>query len=265
VHVVARSGRIAALLHDSYLLGATPAGVDDVVAAAPAARQAVVPGLVLAGARPGAVRVVAPGGSEAVARVHLVGPQGDVALPAGGVVTVPPGGVADVPLTGVAAGAYAAVVDADVPVLAGAVVVRSGPPAGALRRARSDVGWAAATGPLTGDGVTVVPRGAATAQASLVLTAPLAAAVTVREVGADGRQVRASTVQVSSGTTVVVALDAAAAALALRSDGPVHAAVVTEVPDPGGELVAVLPVAPAVDAVRVAPPAVEDPALGPRR
>jgi hypothetical protein len=64
---------------------------------------------------------------------------------------------------------------------------------------------------------------------------------------------------------VVVALDDSAAALALHADGPVHAAVVTEVPDPGGVLVSVLPVAPAVDAARVAPPAVEDPTLGARR
>ena len=265
VHVVVRSGRVGALLHDSYLRGTTPAGVDDVVGAAPAARQAVVPGLLLAGPAPGTVRVVAPGGSEAVARVHLVGAHGDVSLPAGGVVTVPAGGVADVPLTGVAPGAYAAVVEADVPVLAGAFITRSGRPAGALRRAPGDVGWSAATAPLTGDGVTVVPRGAATAQARLLLTAPLAATVTVTQVRADGRELRSSPVQVASGTTAVVALDGPAAALALHADGPVHAAVVTEVPDPAGALVAVLPVTPAVDAARVAPPALEDPALGARR
>lgn len=127
------------------------------------------------------------------------------------------------------------------------------------------MGWSAATAPLTGDGVTVVPRGAATAQARLLLTAPLAATVTVTQVRADGRELRSSPVQVASGTTAVVALDGPAAALALHADGPVHAAVVTEVPDPAGALVAVLPVTPAVDAARVAPPALEDPALGARR
>ncbi len=53
VHVVARSGRIAPVLHDSYLRGATPAGVDDVVAAAAPSRHAVVPGVVLGRPGPG--------------------------------------------------------------------------------------------------------------------------------------------------------------------------------------------------------------------
>ncbi|MGZ4625426.1 MAG: DUF5719 family protein, partial [Kineosporiaceae bacterium] len=103
VHVVARRGRVAPLLHDSSLQGTTPAGVDDVTVAAPAARHLTVPALVVPAAVAGGaastvtVRVVAPGVDDAVVHLRLVGPAGDVDLPGDGVVTVPAGGVADVP------------------------------------------------------------------------------------------------------------------------------------------------------------------------
>jgi hypothetical protein len=270
VHVVARSGRIAPVLHDSYLRGATPAGVDDVVAAAAASRHAVVPGVVLgtsgAGAAPApVVRVVAPPGADAVVTVHLSGRLGDVPLPAGGVVTVPAGGVADVPLTGVAPGAYAAIVDADVPVLAGAEVVRSGRPAGLLGLAPSDVAWAAATRALSGDAVAAVPRTGAGEKVGLSLAAPLGASVVVREVGARGQRLHQGRVQVPAGSTVVFGLGALTTAVALRADGPAHAALVYELPDPAGALVGVLPVQPSTPAARVEPRVAEDPALGARR
>jgi len=270
VHVVARSGRIAPVLHDSYLRGTTPSGVDDVVAAAPASRHAVVPGVVLAAAGAGAgprpvVRVVAPPGADAVVTVHLSGKLGDVPLPAGGVVTVPAGGVADVPLTGVAPGAYAAVVDADVPVLAGAEVVRSGRPAGPLRLAPSDVAWAAATGALPAAAVAAVPRTGAGETVGLSLAAPLGASVVVREVGAGGRLLHQGRVQVPTGSTVIFGLGALTTAVALQASGAAHAALVFELPDPAGALVGVLPVQPSTPAARVAPRVTEDPALGARR
>jgi hypothetical protein len=155
VHVVARRGRVAVLLHDSYLRGATPAGADDVPAAAAASRHAVVPGLVVpavpAGGRTSAaVRLVAPGRDDAVVHLHLSGPASDVQLPGAGVVIVPAGGVVDVPLTGLAPGAYAALADADVPIVAGAVVAATGPATGPVRAASADFGWAGATAPLQG-------------------------------------------------------------------------------------------------------------------
>ena len=137
VHVTTRSGRVRATLHDSLLRGVTPGGADDVPVAAAAARRQVVPGVSLVNgysttaADPTAagstsVRVAVPGSEEAVVRVSLLDSDGPVGLPRTSVVTVPGGGVADVPISGVASGVYTAVVDADVPVIAGAQVGRVG-------------------------------------------------------------------------------------------------------------------------------------------
>ncbi len=140
VHVVPRSGRVTATLYHSMVRGLVGGGVDDVAAAAPAATRQVVPGMAVVApakahgpaglpanpAAPGAyaVRVVVPGTADAVVRVHLLGPHGSVTLP-GGVLTVAAGSVADVPVTGVDDGSYAAVVEADVPVVASGLVGRA--------------------------------------------------------------------------------------------------------------------------------------------
>jgi hypothetical protein len=167
----------------------------------------------------------------------------------------------------VPADAYAAVVDADVPVAAGAVVVRAGRPAGPLKQASTDIAWSAATRPLTGNAVAAVPRvsSGTGAFARLVLTASADASVTVTEAAANGRILHQGRVAVPAGKTVSVWLGRRTAGLGLGTDAAVHAALVLEVPDPGGALVGVLPIAPPVDAVRVAPPVTHDPALGARR
>lgn len=150
VHVRARSGRVVGTLHDSLVRGLVPGGADDVpLATGPATRQ-VVAGLLVqhavgsTGASPAghdaasreaaataagatAVRVAVPGRDEAIVRVRLMGPAGLTDLGAGGVATVPSGAVADIPVTGVPNGVYAALVQSDVPVVAGAIVGRASP------------------------------------------------------------------------------------------------------------------------------------------
>lgn len=147
VLVQARGGRISATLQDSYVRGLTPSGVDDITAAAPAARRQVVPGISVAvpagtglpeasGAPGGvAVRVVNPGSVDVVARVRLLGEAGPVEV-GGGVLTLAAGEVRDVVVTRVPEGIYSAVVEADAPVVAGAVVGRA-PSAGAAAGAAS--------------------------------------------------------------------------------------------------------------------------------
>ncbi|HVN10819.1 MAG TPA: DUF5719 family protein [Kineosporiaceae bacterium] len=279
VHVVARRGRVASLLYDSALEGTTPAGVDDVPVAAPAARQVTVPGLVVAGV-PGAppdtltVRLAAPGGDDAVVRVHLSGPAGDVQLPGGGVVTVPAGGVADVPVPGLVPGAYAALAEADVPIVAGAVVRVAGPPSGPLHVAPADVGWAAGAPALRGDVVAALPRPIDSRQrvvtpATGVTTLALTAAgqdadVVVRQIGPDGAVVRQRPAHVAARRTVGVDLgpDAAALELVVHGGQEVWAGVGVRVSDRRGPLLALLPLTPTVTAATDAPLAVPDPWLG---
>jgi Family of unknown function (DUF5719) len=278
VHVVARRGRVAVLLHDSYLRGATPAGADDVPAAAAPSRQLVVPGIVVRAAPAGGtasatVRLVAPGRNAAVVHLHLTGPAGDVQLPGAGVVTVPAGGVVDVPLTGIAPGAYAALADADVPIVAGAAVAAAAPPSGPLRTATADFGWATATAPLRGRVVAALPRpadvsGRTVARAPAVLQLALTsgtrdADVAIRQVGADGRQVRQAIVHVPPARTVAVVLAPAAVALELTvpEGRPVWGGITVQVADPAGPLLALVSLVPPVAAAQDAPVAVADPWL----
>jgi Family of unknown function (DUF5719) len=271
VHVQTRSGRVSAVLHDSWVRGTTAGGVDDVTAAAPAARIQFVPGVSVAPATgtalpahatdPGAVavRVVNPGDDVAVARVHLVGSGPPVTLP-GGVVTVPARSVVDVPVTGVATGVYTAVVEADAPVVAGAVVGRGSAGSEAAGTAEAatlagvppaEFGWAASVEPGTTPALVALPSvtedGSATeVTATLSVTAPgRAAEVEVTQLDGRGTVLRTATLPVPAGSAAEQKLDAAAAGLRLRPAGagaPVVAAVVLSVPDAAGPLVSVLPV-----------------------
>ena len=113
------------------------------------------------------VRVAAPGGTAAVVRVRLQGRDGEVNLPGGGVVTVAPRGVADIAVTGVPDGVYAALVEADTPVLAAVMIGRSrvgsaaaGTPAAALGGVPpAELAWSAGSRPL--QATTAVPLPAA--------------------------------------------------------------------------------------------------------
>jgi len=274
VHVVARSGRVAALLHDSWLRGAVPAGTDDVGPAAVPSRHVVVPGVVVLPAGSARLRVASTGDADAVVRYQVLGPDGDVTPPGLGVVAVPAGGVAEVSLRWLRRGAYAIVLDADAPVTAAAFLTVAGPPLGPLRTVAADLAWTAAAQPLTGDVAGAVPRPvdsrnavvtAAPATARLLLTAGARAArVTLREVDAVGRRLRSSTVTVPANRTVGTMLTPATAGyvLGVPARAPVHAALVVTVPNPTGSLLTALPLQPAVVAARVAPPALADPTLG---
>jgi hypothetical protein len=301
VHVVARSGRVAAVLHDSYLRGTVPGGTDDVASAAPPATRQVIPGVSVlapvpgpgtaAGTLPGdpsapgavAVRIADPDGGEAVVRVHLLGPAGDVSLPGGGVVTVPPRGVAEVPVTGVPDGLYAAVVDSDTPVVAAAVVGRArvgGEAAGTPAGVRSGVppaelAWAVAARPLQATTAVAIP-----AAASLVsgagkgrptppaITVDLALAstgadgrVVLAEVGADGGVGAARTVQVQGRHSVQVTIGAGTTAVLVRADpagAPVVAALVIAAADAAGPMLSVQPLRPGPRTTGDAPTVTED-------
>jgi Family of unknown function (DUF5719) len=267
VHVTTRSGRVRATLHDSLLRGLAPGGADDVPAAAAAAKQQVVPGVSLvngyaksaddpAAAGSTSVRVAVPGSEEAVVRVQLLDSSGAVELPRAAVVNVPAGGVADVPISGIPSGTYTAIVDADVPVVAGARIGR-GDPAAAV----SEFGWAAAARRLSGSGYAVLPPGT---NSTLSLVAPKGTGqLEAQEVRYDGTLAAPANIEVQGGSSATVQLDPTAVAVKLSdfSGGPVAASIVATAADPGGPLISVLSV-DLVVAAKVPATGIEDPDLG---
>lgn len=170
VHAQASGGQISAYLQDSLLDGLTPRGTDLVTAGAAPATSQVVPGLMLretAVDDPDAaqLRLLAPGEEGATVSVTLIGPDGEVALSGAEDLALDPGVVTDLSLGGLPAGAYTAVVDADQPVVAGAMLAREGKTGDQDSVPRMDRAWAAATG--TGGGLAARPPGA---KARLMLT-----------------------------------------------------------------------------------------------
>ncbi|GAA4347152.1 DUF5719 family protein [Angustibacter luteus] len=234
VHVRSSGGSVAAVLNDSWLDGLTALGSDDVVAALPPAEKVVVPGVRLG---LGAVlRIAVPGAAEAVAQVHLIGEKGAVDLGDAGVVRVAGGSSHDIDLSKVPSGAYAIQVDADEPVLAGAMVHSSLSPAG------GDLVWSAssdAVTSLTGIAHAVSAPGWTV---DVVLSAPdKAASLDVVTVQADGSAV-STPVDVTAGTTRVVPVAGTSVWLKAKAgSGPWYAARSTIVRMPGIELVSSAP------------------------
>ncbi|MBT0770336.1 hypothetical protein KIH74_15445 [Kineosporia sp. J2-2] len=252
VHVVARNGQVIARMHDSVLRGLVAGGVDVVSPAAAPAKRQIVPGISLVNgysktagdtAAPGStsIRVAVPGSEEAVVRVRLLGSTGEIDLPTSGVVNVPGGGVADVPVSGIASGTYTAVVDADVPVIAGARVGR--PPAAGHQA--TEFGWAPATSVLEDSGYAVLPPGT---RSTVSLASPgRGGSLTLTPLDAGGETLEPIDVHLKDGTAAAFALDEKAAAFRVsRLDGgPVAASVVSTGSDDSGTTITVLGVDPA--------------------
>lgn len=234
VRLTVAGGRVTAHVQDSLLRGFTPAGTDLVVAgAAPSTRQ-VVAGIPIAASEiddPDAavLRLLAPGDKPTTAHVTLLGPDGDVDVPGADDVPLAPGEVIDVPLGGLAAGGYTAVVDADRPVVAAAMVTRPGDPTELDDTPTLERAWVAST-PARPGGVVAVPLGTGpVVQLGAVGTGEVAAggaAATgvVRVVGRDGRVLAEVDVSVPPGQTRVLlpadlGVDAAViAGIELRTD-----------------------------------------------
>lgn len=291
VRVQARSGRVSASLHDTYVRGSTPSGADDVTAAAPAAVRQVVPGVSVAPAAgmelpssatdPGAVavRVVNPGAAELVARVTLLGDAGELVLP-DGVVTVGPGEVRDVPVTEVLPGLYSAVVVADAPVVAGALVGRTvpgrqiagtGAGAGSVVVPPAEFGWAAGVEPLAGTSLVALPElaegGRRTGvRAVLSVAAPDASgSVEIVELDAGGGELGRGVLLTTAGSGAQWPVRGDAAAIRLRpvkGSGPLAAALVLTVTDAAGPMIAVLPVRPGPTGSGARPHVVSDVRVG---
>ena len=299
VHVHTRSGRVVGTLHDSLLRGLVPGGADDVPAATGPATQQVVAGLLVrtaggstsaaqtgsapagnsAAAGATAVRVAVAGRNEAIVRVRLLGPTGLMDLGAQGVATVPGGGVADIPITGVPNGVYAALVQADVPVVAGAIVGRASPGSTRAGTAQDPTGkappsefaWAAASPPVSGTALAVLPPAAPAAPASgpaapevtgvLTLASVGGGTAVIRAISADGTVGPPTTPSVPAGSTLARRVRPGAAGLQLTGGPDVYAAMVLSTAT-GEPMISVLPLAPQPRPSGITPLAVENPGLG---
>jgi hypothetical protein len=252
VHVVARSGQVVARMHESILRGLIAGGVDVVSPSTAPAKRQLIPGISLVNgysktaAEPSApgstsIRVAVPGSEEAVVRVRLLTSSGAVEMPTPAVLNVPAGKVMDIPVSGIASGTYTAVVDADVPVIAGAQIGR--PPAPGHKVV--EFAWAPAVPALEGGGYTVLPPG--TRSTVSLVAAGKGSSVALTPLDAEGKELEPVEVKMKEGTAAAFALDAKAAAFRIPEPdgGPVAVSVVSTSTDDFGTAITVLGVEPA--------------------
>jgi hypothetical protein len=207
VSVTASVGRVGAVLGLREVEGADPVGLSWVNASQPPGRRAYVPGLPATGDR--TVRLLNPGGDDAIVALRAVGEQG-VFTPLGlEAIEVPAGQVVDVDLEPVGAEAFALEASANVPIVASALVRQS--PGDVL----ADFAVVGSVPRLDASAATWVTR-ANTRSTRVVLTAvpdateptaPSPTQVVLRVVGPDGTLLSADIVTVPRGTTLTVPVD----------------------------------------------------------
>ncbi|SKB78598.1 hypothetical protein SAMN05660473_02343 [Arthrobacter sp. 49Tsu3.1M3] len=215
VRVRSTGGPVAAVIQQSVLRGLTPGGVDFITPGTAPSVSQVAAGLdiqdpaALAAlkAKPGfadagpALEVAVPGATDAVVEIKLYGPDGQKALPGGGVVTAKAGAVTEVSLAGVPAGTYTVAASSDVSFAATARLTR-----GLQSGDAADIAFSAASARLGSQHIVAVPR---TGDRQLVLGAPAGrATVTYTPITADGKIRTAGTADIAGGTTVSIKIPA---------------------------------------------------------
>ena len=215
VRVRSTGGPVAAVIQQSVLRGLTPGGVDFITPGTAPSVSQVAAGLdiqdpaALAAlkAKPGfadagpALEVAVPGATDAVVEIKLYGPDGQKALPGGGVVTAKAGAVTEVSLAGVPAGTYTVAASSDVSFAATARLTR-----GLQSGDAADIAFSAASARLGSQHIVAVPRAG---DRQLVLGAPAGrATVTYTPITADGKIRTAGTADIAGGTTVSIKIPA---------------------------------------------------------
>lgn len=215
VRVRSTGGPVAAVIQQSVLRGLTPGGVDFITPGTAPSVSQVAAGLdiqdpaALAAlkAKPGfadagpALEVAVPGATDAVVEIKLYGPDGQKALPGGGVVTAKAGAVTEVSLAGVPAGTYTVATSSDVSFAATARLTR-----GLQAGDAADIAFSAASARLGSQHIVAVPRAG---DRQLVLGAPAGrATVTYTPITADGKIRTAGTADIAGGTTVSIKIPA---------------------------------------------------------
>lgn len=182
VNLKSTGGAVSAVIQQSVLRGLTPGGVDYLAPIQAPATSLTIPGVRVQapdvaakisqqngyGDATTAMAITVPGARDSVVEVKAYGPDGQVALPDGGVFTAAAGKVSLMPLKGLPEGAYSLSVTADEAVSATVRLVNSTKPGDAV-----DMAYASSASRLGGAHLLSVPQDVTS---SLVFTAPEAAA-----------------------------------------------------------------------------------------
>ena len=211
VRVQSSGGPVTGFIQQSVLRQLTPGGVELLQASAPAGTRQLVTGITVQddklarkireqdgyqNAAP-ALEVAVPGVTDAVLEVRVIGSDGPVSLPGGGVITAAAGSITRVPLDSLPGGTYSVEVSSDVSIAAAARVSRA-----TQEGAPVDFGWAPATGRLGSNHLAVVPGGVSSRMA---FSAPSGdAQLEITPVDMDGGLGKKQTVKVPAGTTVTL-------------------------------------------------------------
>lgn len=225
LHVTAEGGRVGAYVQHHRIEGLVPAGADLVVGGGAPSTSTAVSGVTSTGEAvddPHAphLELLAPGDRAGIANLAVLGPDGPVPLRGGEEVALEPGQVTTLPLGGLPEGAYTVVVDADVPVVAGAAVDRKGTAAedAVIDDDPYDRAWLAGqavpSGGTVADGAVAVPADAAYGvtlsgmpderDPERIEDIEGSTEVELRGIGPDGGEAWTRTVDVPTGQTVEV-------------------------------------------------------------
>ncbi len=185
VHVQAQGALVTAYLQQEQLDGITPGGIDYVTGSAGPSRVQTITGIQTSGVGVDSedasfVRLVVPDFREPVnlaeqsiedaasvdlevigsARMYLLGPDGNIVLFGAEEIELLAGSVQDVALGGVPAGVYSVIIEADVPLLAGAASILRGSetPDQPLLGTPRDIAWISSTPALANPEYTVAER-----------------------------------------------------------------------------------------------------------
>lgn len=237
VHVTATGGLVSGVLNDAWMEGATGHGLDDAVATRAPASELLVPGVQVDG--PTTLRLGNPGEREALARVRILGPDGDEQPPQLRAVRVPPGSTTDVSIRTARTGVHALQIRSDSAVVAGVQLDRV---ATGDTDPMGDFGWAPATAPIRGVAGATLPGLPARATRQLLLASVAGGAVSVTTATGSGaaEATRTSRLTVDAQRTAWLDLGDADRVWVTQQSGDVHAAVAVAAADRNGPLYSVV-------------------------
>lgn len=247
VHVRSSQGRISAALEVRETQEITPQGMTYIPAAVAPSTDLVIPGVPGSGQR--SLRIVAPGDTDAIVSLQILGPEGAFSPVDQDVLTVTAGTVTDIPLD---SGTDPAGIrlQSDEPITASVRVVQ------ATEDGLPDVAYTTASEPLTGPTPSLLSRAASGFTSTLLLSSAVTTTsrVTVQTLAADGTVAAEEPFEIPAGGTVPVALaaqgDAANATVVVvpESPGSVVAARLITATDDDGSLLDLMPlVSPTVE------------------
>lgn len=222
VHVRSNQGRITAALEVRETDEITPQGMTYVPAAVAPRRNLWIPGVPGSGQR--SLRLVAPGDTDAIVSLQILGAEGAYSPVDQDVITVTAGTVTDIPLdSGVDPAGIR--LQSDEPVTGSIRVVQ------ATEGGLPDVAYTSASEPLSGPTPALLSRSASGVASSLLLSSAVTttARVTVQTLAADGTVAEEQPLELPAGATVAVPLTPA---------GDVPNATVVVVPEAPGSVVA---------------------------